>query len=319
MDKKRLLFIILNCLAFAILLGLLVLATFVDLELSKAIGDQSNFFGKFFAVVAEYPSYFLLPICATIIFYNASNFDKKKTRIAIRIFGGALVFFGWFFFAYAGEKFVVMRHEIIFSLCMSAVFGSLSLVIGKFIPKETMTRLLKFAVFCIVFLAVALAVTQTVKSIWSRMRFRDMLKEGNLDGFTPWYSPVLGRQNKNPNYKYTSFPSGHSSSIVHIFVWCVVCDILPSWKSKKWLKPTLWSTFTVFCVLGCFSRIVNCAHFLSDIVVGAGLSYGIFLALRYLFFYHKKFTFGWTDRKLAQLEEKKKLSQESKEQIAVEK
>ena len=178
---RRKLYIGLNIASFFGFAGLMAVAAFYDLQLSQAIGDMSNLFGTFFEVVGEAPSYLVLPFCAPIFFYNAKNFSDKRFRIFMRVFGLALSWLGYFMWIYAGTK--PGRIDAVYGipgLAMFAVFGgfvggAFGLWVGSLIKPEIMTRLLKFAVFSLVFMVSALVVMQALKMLWGRMRFRDML------------------------------------------------------------------------------------------------------------------------------------------------
>ena len=195
---RRKLYIGLNIASFFGFAGLMAVAAFYDLQLSQAIGDMSNLFGTFFEVVGEAPSYLVLPFCAPIFFYNAKNFSDKRFRIFMRVFGLALSWLGYFMWIYAGTK--PGRIDAVYGipgLAMFAVFGgfvggAFGLWVGSLIKPEIMTRLLKFAVFSLVFMVSALVVMQALKMLWGRMRFRDMLAADSFEGFTPWYVVNIG-------------------------------------------------------------------------------------------------------------------------------
>ncbi len=291
MSKDAKISCICHALAALVLAALLIVATYYDLAISKAIGDQSNFYGQFFAVYAEYPSYLVAPLCGGVFFYNARYLGTRAARIAFAVFAVVVCYAGWLIFGLSSTKLAEPPHLSAFAALSAALYTALVLALGRLVPEQTMRRMFKFAVFAVVFLLVALVVIRIMKAGWCRMRYRDMLKEGNFDGFTPWYRPMAGRDKLSETYSYTSFPSGHSSSIVHIYLVCVLCDVLPSMR-KRWLKYTLYACATALCVVACVSRIVNCAHYLSDVVVGAGLTYLIFYGLKYIFFRDGKYTFG---------------------------
>lgn len=299
--SEKLFALIAHLSAYGLLTVGLICASFYDLQISKAIGDQSSFFGRFFAVYAEYPSYLVLPCCSVIVYYNAPLCASRAGKIGVKTAGVALGLVGWFLFCYQSTKLFTIPDLLAFSLTTSAINEAAALAVGKLVPRKTMYRLLKFAVFAMVFAGVALALMQGMKHLWCRMRYRDMLTEGNCDGFTPWYRIMAGREKLSDAYHYTSFPSGHSSSVTHVFLICVLCDILPSMKNRK-LRYGLNAAFTVLVVVACVSRIVNCAHFLSDVIVGAGLTYLVFLGCKKLFFGKGKYTFAASDRAIAVLE-----------------
>lgn len=291
MSKNKKLSIIFHSVFIALVIVAMGLAVKYDLAISKAIGNQSNFFGVLFQKIAEYPSYIVLPITSVIIFYNADRFTEKKHIITFRILGIVLSIGGWFIFSFRSEKLVEIPHLLGFSIFASLFYTGIGLWIGSFAKRETMYKLLKWAIFAIIFLAAALAVMQIMKLIWSRMRYRDMLKEGNFDGFTPWYKINFGVEKLSEDYHYTSFPSGHTSSAVHMFLLIPLCKIIPSWN-KQWVKYTVWAVAISFSVLTAVARIINCAHFLSDVVAGGSITYLIYVICEKLCFKNGKYEYS---------------------------
>lgn len=289
---RKKLYIGLNITSFVAFAGLMAVAAFYDLQISQAIGDMNNLFGTFFEVVGEWPSYLVLPFTAPIFFYNAKNFSDKRARIFMRIFGLALSWLGYFMWIYAGTK--PGRIDVVYGipgLTMFAVFGGFAggafgLWVGSLIKPETMRRLLKFALFALVFMVVSLVVIQGMKLLWGRMRYRDMLDVGNYDGFTPWYVVNIGSGEET----YKSFPSGHTNSAANIFILAAACDVFPKLSNFK-ARAIINTGCFVFTALVAVSRIVNCAHFLSDVLVGGYVTYLIFVLVRYLFFRNGKYEF----------------------------
>ena len=291
---------------------------YYDLLINKALSKSVNgnwaksSFAFIFSIIAEYPAYFILPIFAVMLFYSDELLPKKWRKL-FKIAMAGLSIIGWVILCvksevadkieatgFDGIKFYMAMG--ILALCASA----LGLYLGKFIPKKTRYVLFKFAIFAITYLLVALLVNQVAKTIWHRMRFRDMLKENAIghDGFsnfTPWYTPDMSRVELNESYHYSSFPSGHSSSAVHIFILCTLYKILPSWREKKWLKYVIYGGCTAFVLLTMISRICDDAHFLSDVIAGASISYIIYKVIEYLYFRNGN-NFAIADKALAELE-----------------
>lgn len=291
MCKDKKISIICHSILIAIVIVTMAIASKFDLEISKAIGNQSNFFGVLFQKIAEYPSYIVLPITSVIIFYNADRFSEKKYRVLFRILGVVLSLGGWFIFSFNSEKLIEIPYILGFSIFAAIFYSGIGLWVGSLVDRQTMHKLLKWAVFAIIFLAVALAVMQIMKNIWCRMRYRDMLKEGNFDGFTPWYKINFGVEKLSEDYHYTSFPSGHTSSAAHMFLLIPLCKILPSWN-KKWVKYTMYAVAITFTVLTAISRIVNCAHFLSDVVAGGSITYLVYIICEKLCFKNGKYEYS---------------------------
>ena len=287
---SKTIFWIVNAIGCAFFIALMAVATKYDLEINHALSDGDSFFADLFAIIGEFPAYVAMPVGGVIVLFNANIPKEKYQRVIVCIVGCLAIFGGWFFFLYAGTKLTDVPHLLGFSLVGAAGLGALTLWVGSFVNKQTMRKLFKYGVFLIVFTLVTLAVIQASKNIFCRMRYRDMLKEGNFDGFTPWYKVNINRENPNPDYHYTSFPSGHTSSAAHVFVLCVLCDLYPEWN-KKWVRLLVNGCCVAFTAVVAIARIVDDAHFLSDVLVGGYVTYLIYVLCRYLFFGKGKYNF----------------------------
>ena len=289
-------FWIVNAVAFAFIIALMAVATKYDLQINHALSDGDSFFADLFAIIGEYPAYFAVPVGGVIVFYNAYLPAKKWQRVVTYVVACLAVFGGWFFFFYAGTKLTEAPHLLGFSVVGAAGLGAVSLWVGSLVQKDKMKKLFKYGVFLIVFTLATLAVIQISKNIFCRMRYRDMLTEGNFDGFTPWYKINIGRENPNPDYHYTSFPSGHTSSAAHVFVLAALCDLYPEW-SKKRVRVAVNVCCVVFTAVVAVARIVDDAHFLSDVLAGGYVTYLIYVLCRYLFFGKGKNNFRIAENK----------------------
>lgn len=323
--RDKLVSIVLHSVLGAVLVGLLVFVAlkngngeYYDLVINKALSKSINgnwaktAFATLFSVIAEYPAYIILPIFGPMLFY-CNDLIEEKYRVVFKIAMVVLTFGGWVILCFKSEV-MDMLNEVgfdgtVFYVVMgivSVICAGLSVFFGRFIPKKTRFTLFKFAIFAITYLLVALVINQGLKMLWHRMRFRDMLKENALgnDGysyFTPWYTPDTSKIELNPDYEYTSFPSGHANSATHIFLLCALWECLPKWREKKWLKYVLTASCFLFVVLSALSRICDDAHFLSDVVFSSMLSYGIYRLLKYLYF-RKGTNFACADEALAKME-----------------
>ena len=133
-----------------------------------------------------------------------------------------------------------------------------------------------------------------MKMLWGRMRYRDMLSAGTTEGFTPWYVVNIG----NGEEAYKSFPSGHTSSAANIFILAALCDVFPRLNNFR-ARAVINTGCFIFTVLVAVSRIVNCAHFLSDVLAGGYITYLIFVLTRWLFFRNGKYEFTFKEKTAA--------------------
>ncbi|HEY2837454.1 MAG TPA: phosphatase PAP2 family protein [Rhizomicrobium sp.] len=108
--------------------------------------------------------------------------------------------------------------------------------------------LITYSLAFIASLTVGSAVLHVIKLVLGRRRPRDDMEMG-LYGFIPL----------SFNLEYNSFPSGHALTIC-----CVAVIITCVWP---WLWP-LW--FAIAAVLA-VTRALLTAHFLSDVLIGAGI------------------------------------------------
>jgi membrane-associated phospholipid phosphatase len=111
-----------------------------------------------------------------------------------------------------------------------------------------MALLVKASIAFIASLILGSAVLHSIKLVLGRRRPRDDIEMG-LYGFVPFAF----------NLDYNSFPSGHSLTIM-----CVATIAACIW-------PALWPLWYAIAVLLAGIRALLTAHFLSDVLIGAGI------------------------------------------------
>jgi membrane-associated phospholipid phosphatase len=108
----------------------------------------------------------------------------------------------------------------------------------------------------------------TIKTLWGRVRLRELVDMNSLEDFTPWYHPNFFSGSH-------SFPSGHTAH-------ATLMMMLPKWlygKGEKY-RPALTAVCFGFVALMAFSRLAAGAHFLSDILFGFLIAFGIVEAVK---------------------------------------
>ena len=132
--------------------------------------------------------------------------------------------------------------------------------------KDKSARKKAFAFF--LYTAATVVVTATVvillKNLWGRARYTELGENGA--GFTPWYLP----QGING---HDSFPSGHAAMSALVFF---VSDGIEYFTGKRFRSVDLLCFAFTFAV--CLSRLLEGAHYLSDLAAGVAFA-ALFRAL----------------------------------------
>jgi membrane-associated phospholipid phosphatase len=109
-------------------------------------------------------------------------------------------------------------------------------------------RLITYSLAFIASLTLGSAILHVIKLVLGRRRPRDDMEMG-LYGFMPL----------SFNLDYNSFPSGHALTIC-----CVAVIFTCVW-------PMLWPLWFVIAAILAITRALLTAHFLSDVLIGAGI------------------------------------------------
>jgi membrane-associated phospholipid phosphatase len=116
------------------------------------------------------------------------------------------------------------------------------------ILENQVVQMISYSIAFIVSLVLGSAILHVIKLVLGRRRPRDDMEMG-LYGFMPLAF--------NPDYN--SFPSGHALTIC-----CVAVIFTCVW-------PALWALWFAVAALLAVTRALLTAHFLSDVLIGAGI------------------------------------------------
>lgn len=263
---------------------LLIIASFYDLKISLNIGDKESFFGIMFSTIGELPAYLILPICGTVLYH--SGYGERWFAVLYKILFALLIFAGFMIWFMMGTKLTPNApYHTGMSVVYSVLLSGAMIIFGGLVDKEKMRCLTKWCIFAICVMAVSFFVTTLLKYTWSRMRYRTMLSVSDTSGFTAWYLPNGFLRLED----YTSFPSGHTASAANIFVFAMLADFMP--KLKRY-RIYMYAFAVIFVIFTAMSRIVNCAHFLSDVLFGGTISYICYYIFKLIFFGKGRYTYG---------------------------
>lgn len=289
--------------------ALALVAAFFDLAINKALYNPNSLYGQYFAKLGELPSYLAAPAAGVIFFYQ--DFGKSKTATTIwKLVSTALIFVGWMYAIghWFWENFIMqdLMYAGVYKVVFSAAL-TLCLLLGcAKVDKKVMRKLLVLALFIAVVAAVSNIIVQIMKIIWARQRFRTMVdtptnagliaafvKDGELyQGFSPWYKPTLifkmpiRTDEYMSAYKavdsdtFKSFPSGHTVAAAASFFVIILPDMYRKLSNYKWM---FWALPAIYTAAVAISRIVMGAHYLSDVLFGGFIGFGVAALARWIF------------------------------------
>ena len=136
------------------------------------------------------------------------------------------------------------------------------------VASANIPQLINYSLAFIAMLTLGSAVLHAIKLVLGRRRPRDDMEMG-LYGFVPFAF----------NLEYNSFPSGHALTIS-----CVAVIFTCVW-------PNLWPVWFSIATVLAVTRALLTAHFLSDVLIGAGI--GLIAAREVLMLGFRSFAQWW--------------------------
>lgn len=254
-----------------ILATLLLCGTFFDLQISQALYNPENLFARFFYWFGQAPGMLLMSFGFMLILVARPRQSKWLSVLLLLICSICS-------FTYAVMPLSIGTYYMncgipgrIISLILSIVIFILMLWGAKKIAETNDPKtLIKIALTYIIMYFVVGRILSIAKNIWGRPRFYSILDD--FTRFSPWYR-ILG----NPlDDTFKSFPSGHASEGAMLIGIILFPKIVPSLKKRSSLLYGIAFAW-ILCVMA--ARIIAGAHFLSDVTVGASVTYVVFFVL----------------------------------------
>ena len=278
--KKKILF---YSIFYFVIIGLFLLGTFCDLSISKALADldsgayfSKNLFANVVECFAEWPIYFLLSASLCVVGYSLTDkFQKQKLIIIIIVALGVFFAFALCFYRCVvslGEVYGFyeqLEDNLAFYICCllcGIAFAVVFIWLSNLIGTEKLSQFFYFAIACIAVIAITFLLTQILKEIVNRPRFRALNVIG-FDKYSPWYK--VGKIN-GKDYTdailaddgFVSFPSGHVSWSANAIMLCFLPRFINLNKKAKLCFTIIPPCVTI---LVAFARIVAGAHYLTDV------------------------------------------------------
>jgi len=308
MKKKTILSL---CLFFLLFGGLLLTATFTDLQVSQLLTRHAlpagqyyadDFFGVLFECVGTAPELLLGAVCAAMIAVWAMRILKHGAVRTLLILAGGAGTVGMYVWAFYDLFHYICRHIPIgqsvpaflwgISAFLALFCAALTLFAVNCFSDDTLRKLPRFACVTMGSILFALALVNILKNPIGRMRFRAMNVIGDFSGYTPWYV-VNGQPDKawmretfGTADAFKSFPSGHTRAAAATFYLVSLADVIEL-KSKR-SRTLLWCFALLFTGCVAVSRIMVGAHFFSDVLVGGTIGFAVCMVTREFFLVDRK-------------------------------
>ena len=314
MKKKTILSLCLFVLIFG---GLLLTATFTDLQVSQILTKNTlpagqyyatGVFGVVFECVGSSPELLLSAVCAAMLAIWAKRLLKPgAVRTLLTLTGGAATA-GLYLWEYSDMFEYVCRHVQVpeggpsfkgvpaflwgIALFFALFSAALSLFAVNCFSDETLKKLPRFACVTMASIVAAILLVQIVKEPMGRMRFRAMNVISDTSGYTPWYvahgqpDKAWMKETFGTSDAFKSFPSGHTRAAAATFYLISLADVIGV-KSRR-RRALLWCFAIVFTGIVALSRIMVGAHFFSDVLVGGTVGFVFCMVSRELFLVDRK-------------------------------
>ena len=246
------------------------LGTVFDLNISKALTGFSSdgettsikvgFIPRLLEIVGNMTTPFFSAIALAVVEIDMRKKLGEKGRLGFFCFAtladfALMAYAGYIAFKnIAGKLFI--GHYIAVAVT-AAILTFLIRFVLEHVDRKKLEKVFKPALFT-VFAALAVVVTfEIIKITFGRVRFRDLVAAGSLEGYTPWYIPNWFSGSK-------SFPSGHAGN-------ATVLMMLPLWfgeNAPKTKKTTAYAVILIWTFSVAISRVCAGAHYLTDVIFG---------------------------------------------------
>lgn len=253
-------------LAFCLLVG-----SFFDYQISSALFNSSNLFGRFVEAAGELP-FELTASVAGIMLVRSARPDSKASKWLAAL--GVLINVGLVGYEIigslrVGDKLVAAQLVLTFVLVIAA-----NLIVYRLTRDTDPDDLTRWALMVLaVWVAQAIILNVIVKPLWSRPRMRVIEVTPGLN-FQPWW--VIGNPDKWSYIAagvikdgFKSFASGHTA---HAAIGLMLAGLpAAAFTEKPSRRRVVFWAASLVAALVAFGRIVIGAHFLTDVSCGFAL------------------------------------------------
>lgn len=272
-------------------LTLLIIATFYDLEITRALANlkvgqyqSNNIFGRIFETIGEMPVYLITLFAASIVIANLSHRKRTAAFIIIIIILEIISVFAAYYafhklFKYLSEHFDIASSgswttELSYLLLGIIVVAAVNILSRKYTLKF-LNCVLPWAIIVLATVALSQFLTQVVIKIPAgRYRYCTMNTLNDFSYFTKWFcfngkiSPTNAMLEMGiAKDGMKSFPSGHTCAAATLITLTSLPMFLKEADTKKY-KIVCWCSVVAFVLIVMLTRLIMGKHFLSDVLIG---------------------------------------------------
>ena len=247
----------------------MVIFTFTDLPIAKAVYHFNDTYGKIFEILG------VVPTSLAGIFFAISNLKTLRIahnrRLAVLVSGLAIFLFVGFNLL---SIFMLDRQWFLPMILIDIIFIRISIRANDYIVSHATTVELRKVMLVALFSTLVAVLGQTlIKYGFNRPRFFTLTDPDTQ--FTYWFV-------RHPIAHDSSFPSGHSAQAALTYVLVLFKRFLPKLRTKKW-DIFLWSISFIVTGSTMLARMFLGAHYATDVWAGAFLTFfTISLSVRYV-------------------------------------
>lgn len=247
---------------FPLCAAALVVFYFTDLSISQAVYNPDTLFGWLFDVFAPSvaPCVGLVLLCCLRISDTEAKTHPAAVVLEWALAAGCAYLAVNQFDHYAETEMPGWAQAV----AALAVFSA-AVILG-FIAKPDRKALQQLTMQAIAMILVVFVSIVIIKNIWGRQRFFTMTDP--MTQFTPWLIPQF-----RSGSMYASFPSGHTGNGSALLLLTLFPAAFP--RLRK-VQPVLYVLAGAWVPMLAFSRVLEGAHFASDVTVGFLMAYAMF-------------------------------------------
>lgn len=246
-----------------------VIGTRYDFEIASKLFMKDNLFSYLFEVITPLLVTSLMTFASSLLYFVQVHKRQSVVHYYVTLFVFVVSIVIAFVVNYGYLQLIGVLYTIIVSLLMM-------LWVFHLVQDESLMYS-RIAIAILLIMILSIVSVDVIKIVWGRVRFRAM--QDNLDVYTNWYI-INGNRFASliPSLEERkSFPSGHSMWSAVLLSISMLALAHPKWYRYEY-RVVIGGL--VLAIIIMVSRMLQGAHFLSDVCFGFSLGLIIYVMVR---------------------------------------